>query len=497
MKCYACDRLFSNKSQLLSHVEVHNTAEANAKIIMANASNNAASSKAPKSNQSNLTQKPKTGQIHLNTTANSLNTSASSQQPVETTLISITTASAPNKQRTYGNRSLSNSTAATNKTNNSVSNKSITLNSSTNNKLQASTNSKIMCYTCNTQFANHNELQEHKCTIPIVTITKNEISNILNNKKIELSDQNEPHQLILTTNDKLNTINGNTLGIDQQCFLMTEDSGIKHTFILQPASNIDLIEKSNVNINNVNNTGRKKIISNAQTVASTSSNSSHNRFMESNKKTYDFQNRAKKNYLKNKSQTTNNTTTSTVTTSTITSPINSQQHQINQSLNVNQLLINETPVTSALKQENQQHQQIFIETQSPINQQTQLILTDPNQLASLNSNLELDSNTVSTIQALIQDNNQLIATSNEDNNQLIATIDQNSLIVQDQPVDTTANTSLSTTDQLQETTQQLTAEQQLQTAVEQQIPESSQLIMIQQEDGQCVQICIPEGEYFK
>ena len=450
LKCYACDKLFQTKNQLLAHVEVHNTAEQNAKAIMATATGNAAS-KIGRTSQinssSNAIQKPKTGQIQLNTSTISSSSLAQQQQPVETTLISITTASAANKQRTYGNRSLSNSgNKVSNIANVNSSNKQ-TVVGTTANKYQiekANTNAtatKIICFTCNQLFANHDELSEHKCSIPVVTITK-EISNMLiNNKQIDLADasnHNEHHQLIFTA-DKLN---GN-----EQCFIMTDGiqdaSGIKHLILQQTNSNLD-----DHNIQRTT-TNRKKII----TTPSVSTSSSHNRFMESNKKTYDFQNRAKKTYssLKNKTAT--------------------QQQQ--------QQLLNDSTITIKSSENQQQPQQIFIETQSPINQQTQLILTDANQLAALSSggNIELDSNTVSTIQALIQDN-QLIQTGSN-NEVLQIPLDQHSIIMQDQSTNNSSSTN-SIVDQ------QITTEQQMPT-------DTSQYIMIQQPDGQCVQICIPEG----
>lgn len=399
-------------------------------------------------------------------------------QPVETTLISITTASTNanrHNHRTYGNRSLSNS-VGTNKANNNTTSKANT--GSTKANQTTSANNKISCFTCNQLFASHYELSEHKCSIPVVTITK-EIPNMLNNKhQIELNDnQNETHQLILTT-DKLG-VNG-----EQQCFLMTsdnnQDGSFKHAVILQTT-----------NLSDANTTtpttkgGRKKA---ANTPASVSTSSSHNRFMESNKKTYDFQNRAKKTYsLKNKQNAAVNQPTVATTTT----------------INQNQLFVNDAITSTAtFKSSDNQQQQIFIETQSPINQQTQLILTDANQLATLNSNLELDSNAVSTIQALIQDN-QLIQTGN--NEVLQIPIDQSSIIMQDQAVVSTNNqqqpttatatsaTAAITVDQSQAvaTEAQISAEQLQQTG--EQINDTNQYIMIQQQDGQCVQICIPDG----
>lgn len=456
LKCYACDKLFNTKSQLLAHVEVHNTAEQNAKQIIAAANSNAP--KVGRVGQIAQPTKPRTGQIQLNTTP-------SSQPPVETTLISITTASSANKQRTYGNRSLSNSA---NKLNSIATAKQATPTAKYGSS-EKTTTPKLSCYTCNQIFANHAELSEHKCHIPVVTITK-EISNMLNNKQIDLSDnnQNEQHQLIFTA-EKLN---GNEAS---PCYIMTDgsqlisdSSGVKHVILQQANHSGGLEEKS----------GKKHI-----TTPSVSSSSSHNRFMESNKKTYDFQNRAKKTYSSLKNRQTNQTT-------------------------AGQLLNDSLTLKTNLADGNAQ--QIYIETQSPINQQTQLILTDANQLATLNSgNIELDSNTAATIQALIQDN-QIIQTGNE---VLQIPLEQHQVIMQDQQqivVTTSANTvpqmnsgSVSgsqlidsnvlnqqqvvvSTTPVQEQTQTITT-----SAAEQQ--DTNQYIMIQQPDGQCVQICIPEG----
>jgi len=459
LKCYACDKLFQTKTQLLAHVEVHNTAEQNAKAIIASAAN--VSSKIGKVSQITNHQghKPKTGHIQLNTTIPSAST-----QPVETTLISITTAT--NKHRTYGNRSLSNSA---NKLNNSnVSKNSHQLASPATAKYQIekanthTTTNKIVCFTCNQLFTNHEELSEHKCTInkPVVTITK-ENSNAYN-KQIDLNESCQNEALIFTTTtDKLNG--------EQQCFIMTdsiqtETGGLKHLF-LQP---------TNLEENNKKN---KKIV-----IPSTTTSSTHNRFMESNKKTYDFQNRAKKTYsLKNKQTSPTVAAATEVTTTT--------NHQ---------LLLNDSAVFKTSSTDNQSQPQIFIETQSPINQSTQLILTDPNQIAALNSgNLELDSNTVSTIQALIQENqNQLIQGGNE---VLQIPLDQHQIIMQEQSVVTTNSNSIPTADSVQnavieqQSTQQTTDQQSQQVVTAEQIADTNQYIMIQQPDGQCVQICIPEG----
>lgn len=461
LKCYACDKLFNTKNQLLAHVEVHNTAEQNAKQIIAAANSNA--SKVGRVGQIGAAPtKPRTGQIQLNTTP-------SSQPPVETTLISITTASSANKQRTYGNRSLSNSA---NKLNSIASAKQTTPTSTHTHKYgstEKASTPKLSCYTCNQIFANHAELSEHKCSIPVVTITK-EISNMLNNKQIDLSDnQNEQHQLIFTA-EKLN---GNEAS---PCYIMTDGSqlidssgGLKHVILQQATTNHSNLEEKS-----------KKHIT---TPSSVSSSSSHNRFMESNKKTYDFQNRAKKTYSSLKNRQTNPAATG-------------------------QLLNDSLTLKSNLADSNAQ--QIYIETQSPINQQTQLILTDANQLAALNSggNIELDSNTAATIQALIQDN-QIIQTGNE---VLQIPLDQHQVIMQEQQivVTTSANTvpsmnssvsgsqlidpnvlnqqqvMVSTTPGVQEQTQTITT-----SLAEQQ--DTNQYIMIQHPDGQCVQICIPEG----
>lgn len=448
LKCCDCEKLFQTKNQLLSHVEIHNAAEKNAKAIIASATSNA--SKIGKVGQINSNQihKPKIGQIQLNTTS-----SASSSQPVETTLISITTAST-NKQRTYGNRSLSNSA---NKLNNSnlVSNKAQQIQQIVSlpvaNKYQIekiNTNSagKIICFTCNQLFTNHEELSEHKCSInkPVVTITK-ESSNVYN-KQIDLNESNQNETLLFSANEKLN---------GEPCYILTDgvqDVGSFKHVILQPTA---VEEKS-----------KKKIIT---TPSTTTSSSSHNRFMESNKKTYDFQNRQKKNYLKNNKPAVPAT---------------------------NQLLLSDGAFKTT------DHQQIYIETQSPINQQTQLILTDPSQIAALNSgNIELlDSNTVSTIQALIQqDGNQLIQTTG--NEVLQIPIDQHQIIMQEQPI-VTGNSTPSTDSQTQSGTitveqqqnsQPATSSTEQQQTFTEQIPDTNQYIMIQQPDGQCVQICIPEG----
>lgn len=461
LKCYACDKLFNTKSQLMAHVEVHNTADQNAKQILATANSNV--SKVGRLGPIGAGQtKPRTGQIQVNTTP-------SVQQPVETTLISITTAPSANKQRTYGNRSLSNSANKLNSAPGKQTGAGSTV------KAVGSGAPKLSCYTCNQIFANHAELSEHKCSIPVVTITK-EISNMLNNKQIDLSDnnQNEQHQLIFTA-EKLN---GNEAS---PCYIMTDgsqlidSSGLKHV-ILQPAT-------ANHTVANLEEKNKKISIPSVST-----SSSSHNRFMESNKKTYDFQNRAKKTYssLKNK--------------------------QANTAASAGQLLNDSLALKSNLADSGQQ-QQIFIETQSPINSQTQLILTDTNQLAALNSggNIELDSNTAATIQALIQDN-QIIQTGNE---VLQIPLDQHSGIMQEQQqivVTTTANSTVgtvlnssatgsqlmdpavlnqqmvATTQPIQEQTQTVST-----TPAEQPIADTNQYIMIQQPDGHCVQICIPEG----
>lgn len=448
LKCYACDKLFNTKAQLLAHVEVHNTAEQNAKQILATANNNVA--KVGRVAPIGQT-KPRTGQIQVNTTP-------SVQQPVETTLISITTAPSANKQRTYGNRSLSNSA---NKLNSAAGKQVAPV------AAKSAGAPKLSCYTCNQIFANHAELSEHKCSIPVVTITKNEISNMLNNKQIDLNDnnQNEQHQLIFTA-EKLN---GNETS---PCYIMTDgsqllDSSVKHVILQQ---------QSTANHAGLEESKSKKIIT-VPSVSSTSS--SHNRFMESNKKTYDFQNRAKKTYSSLKNKQTN-----------ATAPTTGQ-------------LLND-PLKSNLVDsgQQQQQQQIYIETQSPINQQTQLILTDAGQLAQLNSggNIELDSNTAATIQALIQDN-QIIQTGNE---VLQIPLDQHSVIMQEQQqivVTTTANSVNSSTAGSQLMDQAVLNQQQMvvattqeQTAAEQQIAaDTNQYIMIQQPDGQVVQICIPEG----
>lgn len=463
LKCYACDKLFQTKNQLLSHVEVHNTAERNAKNIIASATSNASKiGKVSQINANHQVQKPKMGQLQLNTS------SSAGSQSVETTLISITTASGnANKQRTYGNRSLSNSA---NKLNNSniVGNKTPQqiqqiVTSPIANKYQIekistnTTTGKIACFTCNQLFTNHEELSEHKCTVnkPVVTITKENSSMF--NKQIDLIETNQNETFVFAaTGDKLN---------GEQCFIMTdgqEPGGIKHVILQAQPTNLE--EKSN----------KKKII----IPSNTTSSSTHNRFMESNKKTYDFQNRAKKTYsLKNRQQ----------------SPP--------AAVATNQLLLNDA---NAFRTPDNQPQQIFIETQSPLNHQTQLILTDPSQIAALNSgSLELDSNTVSTIQALIQDN-QLLQTGGGEVLQI--PLDQHQIIMQEQPITTSSSLPITTTASTVQTTiddQQSqqnieiattsAADQQSQQTAEQQIADTNQYIMIQQPDGQCVQICIPEG----
>ncbi|RWS07597.1 uncharacterized protein B4U79_00883 [Dinothrombium tinctorium] len=175
-KCQTCGKSFGNRQLLSLHMEVHAKAETNAKAILSTVSSNSTNAQTIVLKGTNTP------------TIQGLSSSPAAEAPAAgTTLISITTPPSnltaikpKTSPRSYTNRSTRQKPKFT----------------TTRNSNAIPQGLRIMCCSCNQLFNSHNELSNHKCVVPVVTITGPNDSTLTTG---------EQQTIVLQTNQLQNT----------------------------------------------------------------------------------------------------------------------------------------------------------------------------------------------------------------------------------------------------------------------------------------------------